>query len=214
MESRPTTETAGIAKKEPEKEPRETEGEPDGAGRISMLVESLTLSLSFITTSVALVIFTYVFQAHANKVSFTSGGAVSLAVVWSPIVLLAVAISIIFGVFILFSSSLVFEEKKAREAIFLGSVELGELLSHRATTRNVALIVVALALMVLSGIAVGYVFVTRTSDYALLLVEFAIFYLFMLGFTVFFLATVVSNRRVVLVQFTVREEEQPLISEV
>lgn len=169
------------------------------ARRRAMEIEAVTLSFSFSVASVALNAFAYVFYVRANKIGFAS--AASAAVVLSPVALLGAAFIILVIVFFMFSRSLAFEEEEARR------IEIKKFFSYRATGRNVALVAVAVALMILSGIAVGYVFATQTSD-ASLLAQSIVLHLVMVVFAVLFLAAVIASRKVYFIRNVATEENE------
>lgn len=192
---------------------KETVEKPDD--NVSMLVHALVFSFALAVASIALTIFMYTFEADAKKINLTSAtgafGVVSLMIAWSPIIFLIVAFVILSLVVNYFISSLVFSQERAMEV--LNPIEVGvyleaerrekidQIFAQRASGIRVAYIVVVLALMILSGLAIGYVFVTQTSNYVLSLIHFGILFLIMFGSTISLLFTIASNRNIVLFQY-------------
>lgn len=175
-------------------------------------IEAITFSFSFATASIALSIFAYIFYTHANKISLTSAvgtdGVISLIIAWLPIVFLSIAFIILGAVLIHFLAFFIIDSEDFEE------IEIKDLLEYRSTKRDVLFIVIAIVLMIFSGLATGYIFVTRTSNYVPLLIQFIFFYVVMIGFTLLFLFAMVANRKVVLARYEEEYDEAPLGNEV
>lgn len=182
--------------------------------KISSVITIFIFFFWLTVTTIAQTIFVYIFFANKNNINFTdTSEKKSFFIAWLPIFFLVTTLFFLVSAHSSITSSFVYSEERAREIMKHpgGDIEK-DTFSQRHIGLYAGFMIVSVVFIIFSGITMGYIFITRASDYIRPFILLGLSHFIMIVSTIVMAISIIAGKDIIFFQVERKKGETGQVS--